>query len=417
MFENIIGQQGTMQTLRTELTRGIFPRSALFFGPSYSGKLSAALEAARVLTCRLGTGEWTCDCASCRSQKELSHPHTVMLGSRYWDVEIAACADSLLRNRKQPSRYLFLRSVRKLTRRFDTVVWDAEEPRVKAAQEKVADIEEMLFELEPGRELPAEKKLAAVLEEIISACAQLAGMGRGEAISIGQIRRLAAWAHITAGDSRKVAILENVDRMQDSARNAVLKLLEEPPGAVHFMALSTRRAAIIPTILSRLRPYPFEQRSQAEESEVLVRIFREEAGRFEGLRPFFLAWKEINPEKLAQLSRRFMEAVLSTEEPDGDVLAELADILPSDRRSSREKSQKDAVVSFLEELTLRFQGPLRSRTVALEVLEDWTAAVRESLMRIETFNMSPASAVEALYLRMRETARREAVEQGTGALS
>ena len=197
-------------------------------------------------------------------------------------MEIAACADSLLRNRKQPSQYLFLRAVRKLTRRFDTVVWDAEEPRVKAAQEKVADIEEMLLELEPGRELPAEKKLAAVLEEIISACAQLAGMGRGEAISIGQIRRLAAWAHITAGDSRKVAILENVDRMQDSARNALLKLLEEPPAAVHFMALSTRRAAIIPTILSRLRPYPFEQRSQAEEAEVLVRDFPRGGRAFRG---------------------------------------------------------------------------------------------------------------------------------------
>ena len=56
MFENIIGQQGTVETLRAELTRGSYPRSALFFGPSYSGKLSAALEAARVLTCQAGTG-------------------------------------------------------------------------------------------------------------------------------------------------------------------------------------------------------------------------------------------------------------------------------------------------------------------------------------------------------------------------
>ncbi len=417
MFENIIGQQGTVRTLCSELTRGSFPRSVLFFGPSYSGKLSTALEAARVLTCRLGTGEWTCDCSSCRSQKELSHPHTVLLGSRYWDVEIAACADSLLRNRKPPSQYLFLRSVRKLTRRFDTVVWDADEPRVRAAQEKVAAIEEMLLELEPGRELPAQKKLSGMLEDAIAACVQLAGMGKGEAISIGQIRKLAQWAHITAGDSRKVAILENVDRMQDSARNALLKLLEEPPGGVHFIAISTRRAAIIPTILSRLRPYPFEQRSQAEESDVLIRIFREEAGHFEGLRPFFLAWKEINPEKLVQLSRRFMEAVLSTEEADGDILAELADLFPSDRRSARERSPKEAVISLLEELTLRFQDPLRSGAVELEVLEDWTAAVRESLMRMETYNMSPAAAVEALYLRMKETARREAVEPGTEALS
>jgi len=404
MFENIIGHQGTVDTLRDELARGSFPRSALFFGPSYSGKLSAALEAARVLTCRLGTGEWACECSSCRSQKELSHPYTVMLGSRYWDVEIAACADSLLRNRKPPSQYLFLRSVRKLTRRFDTVVWDAEESRVKAAQEKVAGIEEMLLQLSPGQELPAQKKLSGLLEDIISAAAQLASLGRGESISIGQIRRLASWAHVTAGDSRKVAILENVDRMQDSARNALLKLLEEPPAAVHLIALSTRRAAIIPTILSRLRPYQFEQRTAVQESEVLVRIFREEAGHFDSLRSFFLAWKEINPEKLGQMSRRFMDAVMSPADQDSDVLAELADLLPSDRRSARERNQKEAVVSFLEELTLRLQDPLRGGTVALETLEEWINAIRESLMRMETYNMSPATALEALYLRMRETA-------------
>jgi DNA polymerase-3 subunit gamma/tau len=242
-------------------------------------------------------------------------------------------------------------------------------------------------------------------------------MGRGEAISIAQIRRLASWAHITAGDSRKVAILENVDKMQDSARNALLKLLEEPPETVHFITLSTRRAAIIPTILSRLRPYSFEQRSPAHESDVLVRIFREEAGHIGSLRAFFLAWKEINPEKLTQLSRRFMEAVVSTEEASGDVLAQLAELLPTDRRSARERNQREAVISFLEELTLRIQNPLRSGSVALDALEEWTSAIRECLMRIETYNMSPAAVVEALYLRMRETARREAIEQGTEAFA
>jgi len=407
MFENIIAQRATVDTLRSELSRESFPRSALFFGPLYSGKLSAALEVARVLTCRTGAADWGCECASCRNQKELSYPHTVMLGPRYWDVEIAACADSLARGRRPASHYLFLRAVRKLTRRFDTVVWDAEESRVHTAQEKVAAIEEMLLALAPGQELPPERKLSKLLEEITAACAQLAGMARGESISVGQIRRLASWAHITAGDSRKVAILENADRMQDSARNALLKLLEEPPAAVHLILLSTRRAAVIPTILSRLRPYAFEQRSPDEESEVLARIFREEPGHFENLRSFFLAWKEINPEKLSQLSHRFIEAVVSAEGTTVDVLGELVELLPSDRRAARERNPKEAVVSFLEELTMRLQEPLRAGKIDLDTLEDWTSALRESLVRIETFNMSPATVVEALYLRMRETARRE----------
>ena len=91
MFENIIGHRDITATLRAELTEGRFPRSSLFFGPAYCAKLSTALEVARVLTCRDGRGEWSCECQSCRLQRELAHPHTILLGPRYSDVEIAAC--------------------------------------------------------------------------------------------------------------------------------------------------------------------------------------------------------------------------------------------------------------------------------------------------------------------------------------
>jgi len=60
---------------------------------------------------------------------------------------------------------------------------------------------------------------------------------------------------------------------------------------------------------------------------------------------------------------------------------------------------------------LQMRGPLHSGTASLEVLEDWADAVRESLMRMETFNMSPSTVMEALFLRMREAARGEFRQQ------
>ncbi len=90
MLENIIGHAALVAEIRAELASARFPRAVLFVGPPYAGKLSTALETARVLTCREGTAAWSCDCVSCRSQKELTHPHTVLLGFRYADVEIAA---------------------------------------------------------------------------------------------------------------------------------------------------------------------------------------------------------------------------------------------------------------------------------------------------------------------------------------
>jgi DNA polymerase III delta prime subunit len=399
MFENIIGQTETVQALREELAEGRFPRSSLFFGPPYCGKLSTALEAARALTCREGKGDWTCECASCRLHRELAHPYTVLLGPRYSGVEIAACADALMRNRRQPTRFLFLRAVRKLTRRFDPALWDSDDARLRSAQEKAGRIDELLLDLPSGSDLPPEPQLGELLELIVAACAQLAILVRGDGISIGQIRRLSAWAHMTATASRKIAILENADRMQESARNALLKLLEEPPAEVHLIVLSTRRAAIIPTVLSRLRPYVFAPRSPAEEAEVLSKIFRAEPGRFPTLRSFFLAWKEINPEMLSALAGRFWEGV-GEDDAGSEILGEIEDML------SGSKSQKETATSFLEELTSRFREQLGKQTMAIDTLEEWSRAIRESHLRLDLYNINPLNVVEALFYRMRLSAPR-----------
>jgi DNA polymerase-3 subunit gamma/tau len=400
MFENIIGQAEVLGGLRAELANGQFPRAALFFGPAYAGKLSTALETARVLTCSEGTAEWSCDCASCRMQKELSHPNTVLLGSRYVDIEIAACADALARARKPATAYLFLRAVRKLTRRFDPSVMDLDDTRMKGVQDKVAKLEEMAAEIAPGRELPDDQPLRDLLDKIISAAAPLAAQVRGDAISIDQVRRLGTWAHLTAAGSRKVAVIENADRMQDSARNALLKLLEEPPSAVHLILTTTRRAAIIPTILSRLRPYPFAERTEAQDREVMEKIFREETASHDRLRGFFLAWKEINPEKLAALADRFLDMVSDPSGNGTDAMADLTELFP-ERRGQRDRSQRETVVSFLEELTLRFSASLRSGRVPLDLLSRWNTGVREALLRLETYNMNPSEVLEALYYGMR----------------
>ncbi len=407
MFENIIGQAHVVEALAGEVADGRLPRAALFAGPPYSGKLSTALELARVLGCREATGAWSCSCPSCRSHKELLHPHTVLLGARYSDVEIAASADALLRVPRQATCYLFIRAVRKLTRRFDPAVCDTEEPRMRSAQARAAQVEEMLLALDPEAELPASSALADTTAGIIEACAQLAEQARTDAIGVGQVRLLSAWAHATA-ESRKVAILENADRMLDSARNALLKLLEEPPAGVHLLLLTTRRSAMLPTVVSRLRPYLFTERTPAEEAEVLRKIFRDATpGR--GLRGWFLSWKQINADALSALGRQFLEKVVRPD-PATDILADLGEVFEARR------AQKEAASSLLEELTLGLRRLLRSGAVPLELLEKWSAWVRDAAARIEQYNVSPPTAVEELFLRMRGSATDWLAASGGGAL-
>jgi hypothetical protein len=136
---------------------------------------------------------------------------------------------------------------------------------------------------------------------------------------------------------------------------------------------------------------------------VLVKIFRQDPPAFDSLRAFFLAWREINPEKLASLADRFIELVGA---PDAaDILAQMAEML-SERKSARDRMSRDTIASFLEELLARMRGMLRGLP-GVETLEMWTEAVREAHARLDTYNMNPATILESLYLRMRAAPGRE----------
>ncbi|MDR2923792.1 MAG: DNA polymerase III, partial [Treponema sp.] len=74
---------------------------------------------------------------------------------------------------------------------------------------------------------------------------------------------------------KKTLLIENSGGMKEEARNSLLKLLEEPPATVNIVLTSSRREEVISTILSRLRPYSFQKRGEAQEREVIRRVFRD----------------------------------------------------------------------------------------------------------------------------------------------
>ena len=53
----------------------------------------------------------------------------------------------------------------------------------------------------------------------------------------------------------------------------MLKILEEPPADCIFILLTSRRNAVLPTILSRVRTYNFKDRVQSSQTEVIQRVF------------------------------------------------------------------------------------------------------------------------------------------------
>ncbi|HKU55176.1 MAG TPA: DNA polymerase III subunit delta' [Rhizomicrobium sp.] len=71
-------------------------------------------------------------------------------------------------------------------------------------------------------------------------------------LPVDEIRRLADFFGMTSGAGGwRVAIVDTADDMNDNAANALLKMLEEPPGRAMLLLLSNTPGRLLPTIRSR----------------------------------------------------------------------------------------------------------------------------------------------------------------------
>ena len=74
----------------------------------------------------------------------------------------------------------------------------------------------------------------------------------GKDLTVAQVRRMRADAYIRPNEAeRKVYILPDAQRMNASAQNAMLKLLEEGPPYAAFLLLAEAAGELLPTVRSR----------------------------------------------------------------------------------------------------------------------------------------------------------------------
>mgnify|MGYP002623745840 CR=1 FL=1 len=282
MFDNLLFQSAS-KLLEDDILSSRLPGALLFCGNESSGKLTAALETARVLSCSAAPrGKWTCSCPSCQKHKALVSPNLLLLGPRDCSLEIQAACRAFLNSLSlndghvKATRYLFLRAVRKLENRFNQALWQDSDKLNKIAL-VTGELDECMEELDVGRELPELKAVEAAAQKIVALCQKLEGDFLYDSIPILQIRNLSSWAHIGAAAGTKVIVIEKAERMLEGVRNALLKILEEPPANTLFILTTSRRNAVMPTILSRLRSYNFSARSQEQEKEIIERVFHDGA--------------------------------------------------------------------------------------------------------------------------------------------
>jgi DNA polymerase-3 subunit gamma/tau len=208
---------------------------------------------------------------------------------------------------------LLIRAVRKLLGRFSPVLWESGRdleklnPLIQALEEDLEDLDGMDPDgMDPEKIRKAGEKLGA---SIVKNALKLEAGGIADHIPVAQIRKASYWGRLAPAGRRKLLVIENADRMKEEALNSLLKILEEPPERLSIVLCTTRREAILPTLLSRLRPYRFAARDQAAAGELIRRVFREPEIRGLDLEAYLDSFLPVSRESLYPLALFFVSSV------------------------------------------------------------------------------------------------------------
>ncbi len=96
------------------------------------------------------------------------------------------------------------------------------------------------------------KVLAGIHPDVTVVTRESRDKGLRQDIVVGQIRAMTADAQLAPNEAaRKVYIIDQADRMNAQAQNALLKALEDPPGHACFILCAASADALLPTVRSR----------------------------------------------------------------------------------------------------------------------------------------------------------------------
>lgn len=389
MFENIVEQSG-IKLIELDLKNKNLPSSIMFSGDVNSGKLTAALELARVLSCTGKTkGIWSCDCPSCLHHKALTCSNMMLLGPRDCSLEISAAKDTFIKAYRDntqyltAARYFFIRSIRKLTLRFNGLLLEGDK-NISNIAKVIQEINDLLEEIDFPRPLIQFDEAVKLAEELEKKALQLESSYLYDSIPVNQIRNMEDWAHIKSDEGKKTIIIENADRMMNSVRNALLKILEEPPQDCQFILLTSNKNAVIPTILSRLRNYTFNSRSLEQQNNVIKKIFRNEY--FNGsISEYLESYLPVPSSIIKEQAKLFYSGIVKGSLPNVSQICK-------DCGNFEPRNELKIFLNYISEL----QRPLLKTENGCEAVSKTIQVLRETWENVTLYNQSVIPSLEIL---------------------
>jgi len=100
-----------------------------------------------------------------------------------------------------------------------------------------------------------------------------------EKIGIANIKRILPHLHIRPSNKQKVVVIFEAQRLTVAAQNALLKILEEPPGHLAIILTVPNPKLLLPTVISRCLITELQKEEKEMQNEIIGEIFNAQAGQ------------------------------------------------------------------------------------------------------------------------------------------
>lgn len=204
-WNSILDQERVVETLHRALSQGRVAHAYLFHGPVGVGKRAVALEMIRALQCTEADAAACEECRACQKTRRMVHPDVHVLFPYPKGTEEDEVAERIQRFGENP--YAAVDFVR----------------RPSLSDPTETSNKQVMYHID------------RVQEDLLRPMSFRPGEGR-----------------------YKVALISDVQHMNETAANAFLKLLEEPPPQTVFLLTTNRPEQLLPTIVSRCQRLRFD---------------------------------------------------------------------------------------------------------------------------------------------------------------
>ena len=271
MFEKAkLAQPKVERELERHLENGTLPRSILFFGNEYTFRLSTALETASAV---IGEGLYK---NTSNIFLFLSRDITIDFEAKC-NLYLYSLTESSFKKVKEALIVVVLSVLYSSLRSKDS----SKAMLDKEKEAELLNIFSFIVDSESGQNDAVQANIRRA-KEIVSTVKQPSGF------SIDDVRLFKETALLHSNNNKpKFFIIEGLGVASNSAKNAFLKLLEEPPENTYFIIIEKDKAELGETLLSRLSPFNFRDIPLSLKNEIIA-SYNDDGRLYESLLDFFL---------------------------------------------------------------------------------------------------------------------------------